>query len=107
MTQKILRALNPWFGIGPMMMTFSRTLEAEGKNEFAKNSYTDFYFIIGGGLSIEPSFLVEVFPRNIFISIDLLFSNNLTPDDDSSTNDDNLNISQAGFMFNFGFGYRI
>ncbi len=105
--QKVLATSNPWFGLGPMQITFNRNLEAEGQDEFAQFTYTDFYILIGGGFNIEPHNAWDKFPRNIIISIDLLFSNNLTPDNDKTTNDDNLNVSQGGIMFNFGAGYRL
>lgn len=105
--QMVVSTMNPWFGLGPMQITFSRNIEAEGQDEFAQYSYTDFYLLIGGGMNLEPHNAWKPFPRNVIISIDLLFSTNLTPDNDKSTNDDNLNIDQGGIMFNFGAGYRL
>ncbi|RME88525.1 MAG: hypothetical protein D6767_09995 [Candidatus Hydrogenedentota bacterium] len=107
--QKILQTTNPWIGIGPMMITFSRKVQAgEGDSaEYAAFTYTDFYFLIGGGFNVELHHTIEKIPANIIISLEFLYTLNLTPDNDLTTNDDTIQYDQTGFIFNLGFGYRI
>jgi len=105
--RRVLRTMNLWGGIGPMLITTSRITEAVNKNQFSSYSYTDFYFLIGGGMNIEVHHAWKKYPRNLIISLDLIYTKNLTPDNSFSSNDDNLNIIQSGWMINFGVGYRL
>lgn len=106
-TQKVLATSNPWIGMGPMMMTFSRKVEAGDGQEYAAFTYSDFYYLIGGGLNVEPHQALKKFPANIIFSLEFLFTLNMTPDNADTTNDDTLQYDQTGFMFNFGVGYRL
>lgn len=109
----ILETINPWVGMGPMQFTFSRYLEAvvdtndASKSEFTRLNYTDFYFLLGGGFNIELNKTISKVPQNIIISFEFMFSMNLTPENDATSNDDYLNYDQTGFMFSIGAGYRL